>query len=152
MKRALALTVLAVTAGVATAAHALDIRQRCASTARPDAIRACTVVITDALAPSEDRIIALRNRGFSHQQQGDLDTAIADYDAAIKLSRTVAVNPRGQDARLLAKTLVDRGVAWREKGDPDKALADFDAAADADPTLVSAQQNRDALYFQSRKR
>jgi tetratricopeptide (TPR) repeat protein len=147
--------VLALAGGVAvmaaaSAAHAMDIRQMCASTARPDAIRSCTVIISDGLAPAEDRIIAMRNRGYSYQLQGELDRAISDYNAAIKLSQATAPHPRGQDARVLAKTLVDRGVAWREKGDPDKALADFDAAEAADPTLASAAENRDALYFKKR--
>lgn len=152
MTRTLALALAAGAAALAAAsgAHAMDIRQMCASTARPDAIRSCTVIISDTLAPPEDRIIALRNRGYSHQLQGDLDRAIADYDTAIKLSQATAAHPRGPDARILAKTLVDRGVAWREKGEPEKALADFDAAEAADPTLVSAAENRDALYFKKR--
>jgi len=136
----------------ASAAHAGDIRQMCGSTTPALAIRACSVIIADSLAPPGDRVVALRNRGFSHQQEGDLDRAIADYDAAVKLSNTTAAHPRGEDARILAKTLVDRGVAWRQKGDPDKALADFDAAIWADPHLASAQENRDALFFKSRRR
>jgi tetratricopeptide (TPR) repeat protein len=123
----------------------------CGSTTPALAIRACSVVVADSLAPPEDRIIALRNRGFSHQLEGDLDGAIADYDAAVKLSNTTFAHPRGQDARILAKTLVDRGVAWRAKGDPDKALADFDAALWVDPQLASAQENREALFFKSRR-
>lgn len=145
--RLLSLAAIAmVFAAAASGAHAMDLRQKCASTAHVDAIRACSVLITDGLTPPEDRIIALRNRGFSYQQLGELDRAIGDYDSAIRLSRTTAAHPRGQEARLLAKTLVDRGVAWREKGDLNKALADFDAAIWADPELPSAQENRSALF------
>ena len=134
----------------AGAAHAGDIRQQCGSTTRADAIRASSVIVADALAPPEDRVIALRNRGFSYQQQGDLDSAIVDYDAAVKLAKTAGARPRSQEARMLAKVYVDRGVAWRLKGEPEKALADFDAALAVDPQLASAQENRDALFFRSR--
>ena len=152
MTRAFTLSLAGAAAALAAAsgAHAMDIRQMCASTARSDAVRSCSVIIAESLAPAEDRIIAMRNRGYSHQLQGDLDLAISDYNAAIKLSQVTVAHPHGQDARILARTLVDRGVAWREKGDPDKALADFDAAETADPTLVSAAENRDALYFKKR--
>jgi tetratricopeptide (TPR) repeat protein len=151
MRSSLLLSAAAAAAVFASAAQAGGIRDLCASTTRSDAVRACSVIIADSLAPPEDRIIALRNRGFSYQQQGELDRAIADYDTAIKLSHSSAAHPRGQDARILARTLVDRGVAWREKNEPDKALADFDAAIEIDPQLASAQENRDALFFKSRR-
>ncbi len=119
--------------------------QLCAARHTADAIRACTKVVKDFTLPAETRVIALRNRGYSFQLQGDLDKAIGDYDAAIKLA--AAGQPRGKAALMLAKTYVDRGVAWREKGDVDKALADFDAALAVAPDLASAKDNRAALFF-----
>ncbi len=127
-----------------------DPRFLCASHHAGEAIRACSVVIRDALQPPEDRIVAFRNRGYTYQLQGQLGRAIGDYDAAVKMALADGPHPKGKAATLLAKTYVDRGVAWREKGDVDKALADFDAAIAADPTLASAQENRDALFFKKR--
>jgi tetratricopeptide (TPR) repeat protein len=137
---------------VTTAVHAQtdDPRYLCASRHSAEALRACTTVIRDSLQPPEDRIVALRNRGYTYQLQGDLDHAISDYDASIKLALVEDRHPKGRAAAMLAKTYVDRGVAWREKGEVEKALADFDAAIDVDPTLASAQENRDALFFRNR--
>ena len=152
MRRVLVLASALCAALVAGAAAAQtdDPRFLCASRHSAEAIRACTTVIRDSLQPPEDRVVALRNRGYAYQLQGDLDRAIADYDAAIRLAFSEDKHPKGRAATMLAKTYVDRGVAWREKGEVEKALADFDAAIEADPTLSSAQENRDALFFRKR--
>jgi tetratricopeptide (TPR) repeat protein len=146
---ACALAVSVLTASVARA-QTDDPRYLCASHHAVEALRACTTVIKDILQPPEDKIVAYRNRGYTYQLGGDLERAIADYDAAVKMALTEDKHPKGRAAALLAKTYVDRGVAWRERGDVDKALADFDAALAADPDLASARENRDALFFKSR--
>src|SRR6187401_917089 len=58
--------------------------------------------------------VAYTNRGLVRHQQNDLDGAIADFNAAIRISPG------------LAEAYLGRGVAYRLKGDREKALADFD--------------------------
>ncbi len=73
-------------------------------------------------------------RGDDFSLRGDLDRAIADYDAALK------VDPA------LADALNGRGVAWRAKGDRRKALSDFDAALKLKPDFETARANRKSLF------
>ena len=56
---------------------------------------------------------AHNNRAFARQQKGDIEGAMADFDAAIQCSpgRAYVYN--------------NRGVARRTQGDMDGALADF---------------------------
>ena len=73
-------------------------------------------------------------RGDDFSIKGDLDRAIADYDAALK------VDPAFADA------LNGRGVAWRAKGDRRRAQADFDAAIKFKPDFEPARVNRKSLF------
>lgn len=72
-------------------------------------------------------------RGDDFNIKGDLDRAIADYDAALK------VEPG------FAEALNSRGLAWRAKGDRRRALADFDAALKLKPDFETARANRKSL-------
>lgn len=72
-------------------------------------------------------------RGDGHRSRGDLDRAIADYDAALK------VDPKLADAHH------NRGVAWHAKGDRRRALADFDAALRLRPDFHDARASRRTL-------
>lgn len=83
-----------------------------------------------ALPPDAGTLLA---RGDGHKSRGDLDRAIADYDAALK------VDPKLADAHH------HRGLAWRAKGDRRRALADFDAALRLRPDFDSARASRRAL-------
>jgi tetratricopeptide (TPR) repeat protein len=74
--------------------------------------------------------IAYRNRGDARRDKGDLDGAIADYDAAIRL------NPE------YAYAYNNRGNAWYDKGDLDRAIADYDAAIRIDPKYAAVYRNR----------
>jgi len=56
---------------------------------------------------------AFKIRGDVYRTKGELDRAIADYDASIKLNPT------------FAGAFYGRGVAYRMKGDRDRAIADF---------------------------
>jgi len=76
---------------------------------------------------------ALLVRGDGHNRRGDLDRAIADYDAALK------ADPR------LAEAHHNRGLAWRARGDRRRALADFDAALRLKPDFEGARASRRAL-------
>lgn len=66
-------------------------------------------------------VLAMNLKAGVEVGKGELDRAIASYEAAIKL------DPKR------AAFYADRGRAWAIKGDPDKALADFDQAIKLDP-------------------
>lgn len=73
-------------------------------------------------------------RGEELQIGGDVERAIADYDAALK------VDPA------FAEALNSRGMAWRSRGDRRRALADFDAALKLKPDFEAARANRKSLF------
>jgi tetratricopeptide (TPR) repeat protein len=66
--------------------------------------------------------------------KGDIDRAIEDYSAAIRLDTNYAVPHNG------------RGNAWRRKGDLDRAIADFTDAIRLDTNYANAYTNRGAVY------
>jgi tetratricopeptide (TPR) repeat protein len=67
-------------------------------------------------------------RGDVYNAKGDLDCAIADYSAAIR------INPDYADA------FHKRGIVYRMKGDRDRAIADFDEAIRLLPLLSAASR------------
>jgi len=69
-------------------------------------------------------------RGFSRQEKGDLDGALADYNQAITL------DPHNVEA------LSRRALAERDKGNWDAALADFNAVLAYAPDNADAYSNR----------
>src|SRR5262245_5115076 len=75
--------------------------------------------------------LARGERGF---RRGDLDRAIADFDAAIRLDPGKAM-AYGQ-----------RGNAWRSKGDQERALADYEAAIRIDPHNPAVFRDRGILW------
>lgn len=79
---------------------------------------------------------ALLARGDGHNRRGDLDRAIADYDAALKADPKLAEAHHG------------RGIAWRARGDRRRALADFDAALRLKPDFEGARASRRALFHE----
>jgi tetratricopeptide (TPR) repeat protein len=97
------------------------------------AIESCSRIINDPGSSNEVRDPALRNRGWLLQSKGDLEGAIADYTAVLKLSPA--------EHKLNARTYVNRGVAYANKGDDKSALADYDQAVMLDPSVGSAYLN-----------
>jgi tetratricopeptide (TPR) repeat protein len=69
-------------------------------------------------------------RGFSRQQKGDLDGALADYNQAITM------DPHNVEA------LSRRALAERDKGNWDAALADFNSVLAYAPDDADAYSNR----------
>ena len=84
-------------------------------------IAGCTRIIEDADEGKTMRGVAYVARGLAWQKKGDLDRALADYTAAIK------INPKD------ALAYNNRGMLWRERGDSDRAIADFTAAIAINP-------------------
>ena len=75
----------------------------------------------------------LTHRGDAYQAKGALQSAIADYDRAIRL------NPAFADA------YNNRGAAYRGKGDLIRAIADYQAALRINPRSTTAAENLAAV-------
>ena len=71
--------------------------------------------------PGANKAAAHNNCGNSHDQRGDLESAIADYTEALRF------NPKYIEA------LINRGRCFSKKGDCEKAIADFGEAIRLDP-------------------
>lgn len=91
-------------------------------------------VCEDVAAPKTLDAKALTARGDGFNAKGDLDRAIADYDAALKIDPA------------FVEALNSRAMAWRAKGDRRKALADLDAALRFKPDFEAARANRKILF------
>ena len=129
--RAFAATALLLLATAASAQPKSD-ADLCASiTGKPDAaIQHCTRAIESGKYSGEMLSRLHFNRGIEWGTKNDHDRAIADYDAAIKLS------PNFTDA------LYNRGSAWAHKGESDRAITDYDAALKLNPkdaTTIAAR-------------
>ena len=80
------------------------------------------------------RAAALASRGVAYENKGEIDRAVADFDAALDLS------PGSGSVHIY------RGLAWVKKRDLDRAIADFTAAArDAEHGYL-ALMNRANVY------
>lgn len=90
-----------------------------------------------ATAPGPVTSADYSDRGFRRQIQGDLDAAMADFEAALKL------DPKN------AHALYGRGLIRQTKGDADGATADYTEAINLNPKLADAFSNR-AFIKQSR--
>jgi lipoprotein NlpI len=97
-------------------------------------IAGCTRLIDNAKLPERVRAVAYYNRGNALAAKGDQDAAIAEYDAAIKLTpkNSLAYN--------------NRGTVFRDKGDGDRALADFAEAVKLNPRNSDAHYNLGNAY------
>ncbi len=77
--------------------------------------------------------VAYNNRGNAYDDKGDVDRAIADYNAALQIDANYAA------------AYYNRGIAWRRKGDLDRAIADYDQAIKLNPT-ATAYNNRGSAW------
>lgn len=93
----------------------------------------CSAVIDNQKTVKGDRIKALIARGGAFERRDMFDSAIADYDAALRLDPT------------LADIFNARGELWRRKGDRPKAVADFGAALKLNPDHPAAKANHRSL-------
>ena len=84
-------------------------------------IAGCTRVLEDHGESDKIRSIAYVGRALAFVDKHNLDGALADFTAAIRLDpdNSLAYN--------------DRAILWRQKGDVDRAIADFSAAIRIDP-------------------
>jgi len=152
---------------------AADPMVTCHNDPNPDnRIAACGQVL--AAHPNDPNYSwALNSRGFAHYQKTEMDLALKDYDAAIKLNPKdpQAYNNRGavhlsegqfplalQDFTQALKAdpadsaaFSNRGMAYLLLGKPEEALKDYNSAIKADPKNVEAYSNRAALYYRANK-
>lgn len=96
-------------------------------------IAACGPLIAHARTDKADRLKALLARAAAYDRKGNIEGAIADYDAALMIDATQA------------DVLNTRGELWRKKGDRRKALADFGAAVKFNPDHALAKANHKSL-------
>jgi lipoprotein NlpI len=117
------LAALFLLGAAAAAAQGKPDEELCASIANnPDlAIQHCTRAIDSRRFSGMPLARLHYNRGLEHAAKGRADSAIADYDAAIRLA------PQYGDAYLA------RGNARGLKNDSGRAIADFDAALNINP-------------------
>jgi tetratricopeptide (TPR) repeat protein len=97
------------------------------------AITVCGALIDNEKTSKADRLKALIARAAAYDRKGQLDRAIGDDDAVLRLDPT------------LADIFNARGELWRKKGDRPHALADFAAAIKLNPDHPTAKGNYKSL-------
>jgi tetratricopeptide (TPR) repeat protein len=93
--------------------------QDCDSSDTGRKILGCSAIINDGRLPATRRASALVQRGFAYLDKEDYQSAIADFNEAVRL------DPKNQHSPLW---LTLRGLAYEGKGDVERAKADLQAA------------------------
>lgn len=98
-----------------------DDAQKCLDKSGDEAIAACTRAIASGQLSTSNLATTYFNRGCEYRAKEEYDTAIADFNQALKLdpNMTQAYN--------------NRAVALYDKGEYDTAIADYNAALRLDP-------------------
>ena len=106
--------------------------QRCSSpgTDYDDIIETCTLIIRAGNETASNLSIAYNNRGNAFLNKKDGETAIRDFDEAIRIDRR---NAQGW---------TNRGEAYQRKGNFDKAISDHTEAIRIDAKHPDAWFNR----------
>jgi lipoprotein NlpI len=131
------IAIIAVLFTTAALAQTVQERRQCEGeedTTAAQRVAACSAVIKGSKEKGEKLAELYDHRGVAHRSHGDVNSAIKDYNEAIKL------NPK------FAQAFNNRGVAYDYKGDFDRAIADFDQAIKLEPTAI-AHFNRGNAYL-----
>ena len=99
-------------------------------------ITACGALTDNDKTLKADRVKALIARAGVFGRKDQIDRAIGDYDAALRLDPS------------LADSFNARGELWRKKGDRPRALQDFGAAIRLNPDHVAAKANYKSLALE----
>jgi tetratricopeptide (TPR) repeat protein len=111
--------------------------QDCQSPGRPDdVIAACTRLIESRQSSAAELGRAYLSRGAAERNKGELDAALRDEDAALRL------DPKSVDAHMV------RGGIYGAKKDFNAAISEFDAVLQIEPNHVAAHAYRGAAYAQ----
>jgi Tfp pilus assembly protein PilF len=98
------------------------------------AIAICGRIIARGKVKGRDLARTFNNRGLGYVSNKELDKAMADFDAAIRVDPTY---PFAFD---------NRGDVWRQRGEFERALTEYNEALRRDPKFVSAYVNRGMTY------
>src|SRR5580700_8435230 len=101
----------------------------CSSNEANRSITGCTNFIAHG-ASKANLAIAYNNRGWAYINKGDYESAIADYDQAIRLKPDYPEAYNG------------RGIAHDDKAEYDRAIADYDQAIRLKPDYPEAYNGR----------
>jgi tetratricopeptide (TPR) repeat protein len=130
----LVVLVSALAAGVAGMACPQDYDQllkKCYTESVPDnVIASCSAVISRGSVDRADLAAAFKNRGNAHDDKGDYDRALEDYNEA------VTINPLDADA------FNSRGTTYAALARYERAILDFDEAIRLNPASPLAFGNR----------
>jgi tetratricopeptide (TPR) repeat protein len=107
-------------------AAAADDAATCKNAQGDDKIAACSRV----LGRNPNDVDAYDYRGMGYWQKGEYDSAVADFDEAIRL------NPTGVQG---AAHYIFRGLAYAGKREYDRAISDIDEAARLNPRLPAVR-------------
>jgi Tfp pilus assembly protein PilF len=111
--------------------------ERCIGGGSPNVrIDACTAVIHSGNSTIWNLGVAFYKRGSAYNDKDEPDSAIADFNEAVK---------RGL---YIADVLNNRGISYTMKNDPDHAILDFNEAIRLDPDLSGALNNRGSAFYQ----
>ncbi len=100
-----------------------------------DRIAGCTALIESSAATLRSLNMARLRRAMFHVQKGEMELAIADYDAIL-----------ARDADNVPARLA-RASAHLRKHDNDAALADYDRVIESDPQNIYAFNGRALVYL-----
>ncbi len=105
--------------------------KHCYSNGNPyQVIVSCSAVIARGAADKADLATAHKNRGNAHDDNGEYDRALEDYEQA------VAINPQDADA------FNSRGTTYTALGRFERAILDFDQAIELNSGSPMAFSNR----------
>jgi tetratricopeptide (TPR) repeat protein len=99
-------------------------------------VAVCAALVDSDKTQKADRLKALLARAGAYDRKDQVDRAIGDYDAALRLDPT------------LADIFNTRGELWRRKGDRPRALADFGAALKLNSQHEAARANYKSLALE----
>lgn len=106
-----------------------------AETRPPEQIAVFVPVVADAAAANPRDAAGYMRRAADFAAKGDLDNALADYDAAIRLDETSIPAYHG------------RGMIWQRRGNAERALVDLDHAIRLSFSDPEIYRDRGSLWF-----
>jgi Tfp pilus assembly protein PilF len=93
-------------------------------------VEGCSVIIREGGEPPQNMAVAYIRRAIAYHAAGDYQRAIADDDAAIRLTPTSAI------------AFGNRGASHQDMGETSQAIRDFDSAIALKPDFARALSNR----------